>query len=660
MTVKYGADPRHVYPTPADAIIVAEGGSDSTGDGTVARPYASITYAVTQAAAGGAVAVRGGTYHEGGNYPNHVSGAILVPVDKPGLTIQNYEGEEVWCDGSRVVTGWAGYDNGTWRAPFVSDRFRDATQVRGQDSSSYGTYLLAEFPIAHWPEQLFIDGVKQTQVQTLAEVGPGKFFVQGSYPNSSGESKNLFRSSHYVIGSNPAGREVRISAISRAFTNAANDTTLRGIGFRRYVASLADFGVVYANQRSGFTVENVTILDVPDCALDSNGANLVMRNCTFIGAGRQGVASGTHSDNGLIEWCYFERTNDHRFNYGPIGGAIKAGRCWNFTVRNNRFHDNRGHGIWFDECVYNARIYGNHITDNYGIGILYEISARAWIVNNIIVNNGIHSTDVARRPPQDCPAIDIKGSSNCEIWHNTIINPEVGVRFSEGYRKPLNDDGASWRTTHPMGSVFGQDKGRTDAFYQAAGYADVWDFYRTEMTWTDTGSVLANNVFAGTNGRSSVYSCFVTYYCEDGTKGAVDLTGQVRGPNAFFRADGMTPQRFANSIKATPPSKPSPTVVYFNMTGNGHDGSPSWNITMGDAGSTLASGRVTIGAEGVLDRNGVLASAALATVPEGVQDMRSSSAFRNAGVGAGDPGDPPPPAFPISMRLGGRAILVAR
>ena len=656
----YGADPRAVYPTPDGALIVSTTGSDTTGTGTLASPYRTIKHAVSKVAAGGTVAIRGGEYHEGGNYPTHVEGAIFVTVDKPGVTIQNYGGEEVWLDGSQVVTGWQPYDGSKFRAPFVRDADRTPTQARGSDSSSYGTYLLPEFPIAHWPEMVLIDGVKQTQVKTLAEVGPGKFFVEGSYPNTSGVEKFAFRSSHYVLGTNPAGKEVRIGAISRAITNAADRTTFRGFGVRRYPSSLADFGAVYANQRGNITFENITVEDISDCGLDSNGPNLVIRKSTFTGCGRQGIASGIHGDNGMVEWCYIERTNDRRFNYGPIGGAFKAGRCWDFTFRYNRLHDNRGHGIWFDECAYNARIHGNYLTDTYGIGVVYEISARAWIVDNVFVNNGVLSTDTVRQHPHDGPAINILGSSNCQIWNNTFIVPEVGVYFSEGYRKPLNEDGASWRTSHPMGSVFGQDKTRGDTFYQERGYADTWDFYRKEMTWTTSGVVMANNVFAGAAGIHSVQSCFIKYHCEDGSKSAVGMTGKLDKPNVYARLDGATPQRFANSIKvSSTPYTASPTVAYFNLTGTGHEGSPSWRDTMGDTSSVLVSAPIALGREGVLARS-MLANYPTAPIPAEVQALRTGSPFRLGAHGAGDPGSPPPEVRNVvAIWYGAKAILTA-
>lgn len=635
---KYGADRSAVYPTPPGAIIVSTSGSDTTGAGTVGNPYRTIKKAVAEVAPGGTIAVRGGSYHEGALHPQDlVNDAILIPVTKPGVTIQNYSGEEVWLDGSQVVTGWSAYDTDKWRAPLALSLDRTPTQVRGSNSSFYGSYTLVEFPIAHWPEMVLIDGAPQTQVQTLAEVVPGTFFVEGSYPNSDGVNKFQFQSTHYVLGTNPSGKEVRVARLGRALTNASDNTTVRGIGFRRYACALPDIGAIYANTRPGLAFENCSFEDFSDLALNLTSPGWTIRKCTFLRCGRQAINAGNRSDNGLLEWSYFEKTNLRRFNYGPIGGNIKLGMQWNSTVRYNRMDDTRGHGIWADECCYKTRVYGNYMTNTYGAGVLVEISGETWIVDNIIIDNGINS-NVSKGRPHDGRAIWVLSSQDSHVWHNTIINPEVGITFSEGYRKPLNADGKSWRSTSQWGDVFGQDKGRGDAFYQAAGYADTWDFYRQKMTWDNAGAELANNVFAGTAGISDVQSVFIGLACETGLKGATQMVGHLDKPNVFARLNGTTPLRFANSIKHVAGTAPSPTVVYFNMTGNGHEGSPSWATTMGDTQSTLTTSNVIADdRQWLLDRDGALRSAPVAEVPPEVRALLNISPFTDTRVGAGDP-----------------------
>src|SRR5690606_5660796 len=69
---------------PDDAIFVATTGSD-TAAGTETAPLKSVQHAVTLAAPGQAIVVRGGSYHQ----------RTTVTADTP-VTIQPYPGEEVW------------------------------------------------------------------------------------------------------------------------------------------------------------------------------------------------------------------------------------------------------------------------------------------------------------------------------------------------------------------------------------------------------------------------------------------------------------------------------------------------------------------------------------------------------------------------------------
>lgn len=668
----YGADRHASYPTPADALIVSTTGSDTTGVGTLAAPYRTVKHALTKVGSGGTVAIRGGSYHEGANYPNATAGAVFVHRETPGVTIQNYAGEEVWFDGSVPVTGWAPYDTNKWRAPFVYSAFRDSTSNRGEDPATnfYGSWLLDEFPRAAWPEMVLIDGVKQTQVGALSDVGPGRFFVQGSYPGTTDATRNRFDSTHYVLGADPTGKEVRIGNIQRALTSAAADCTIRGVGFRRYVPSVPDISAVYQNDEPGSFIENVTVQDISDCGLDVESADWTIRKSTFLDNGREAIAVGIHADNGMLEWCYFEGTNWKRFNYGPISGDIKLAAQWDTEIRFNRMHNTMTHSIWFDVCAYRAKIYGNYMTNVWGRGILYEISARGWIVGNVIVNNGVYSTDNNERRPYDGVAISTIGSKNTNVWHNTLINCEVPVRWSEGYRKPLNADGRSWATTHPLGPVHAQDKTRGDAFYQARGYVDTWDFYQREMTWTSDGAVMANNVFAGTSNLNSVQSCFLAFGDEVGENNTVDLVGQLSLPNIYCRPDGVNPKRFSNAITyGTSPNTPSLTSVYWDLTSPAHDGSTPWRTLMADTQSVLVAADVVKDKQQHLLEwdTGILATAPVAPAPAEVQAMLAASPFTTERVGAGDPivtaSVPDPVPVPVAgqpfrdIRVGTRPVI---
>lgn len=638
--LKWGADPNVSYPAPAGAIYVSTTGSDSSGNGTHASPYRTIKKGLASTPANGTCVVRGGEYHEGGTYPNLGAGPV---VGANGVTLQRYLNEEVWLDGSVVVTNWSSYDSNKYRAPFAQTLDRAPSQVRGEQLSAlYGSFVVAEFPIAHWPEMLLLDGVQQKQVQNLSDVvsgtftsdGVGTFFVEGFKPNSSGINVNAFTSVAYVIGTNPSGKELRIAEYGRSMGTNASNFSLKGIGIRRYCQSLPDFGGLYIGTGENFTMENVTIKDMSDLGMNYSGKGVVMRNNTFDTCGRGGInATG---DNSLIEWNYFTKTNNRRFNYGPSGGAIKLHTTWDGIMRYNWFEDNRGHGIWYDVPCYRNTIHGNVFIDTYGAAILYEISARALIVDNIIIDNGIHSTDISVRRSYNSPGISMISSTNCVVWHNTIINADVSVGYGEGYRKPLNDDGVSWRTTSQWGPVFAQDLNRPDSFYQARGWDDRWQFYREEMTWNSTGLSFGNNAIIGSVNYNSVQSSLMRFYDgERNYKSTIDF-GPFPYSNLFARTDSNTPVRFVNGWKPVNPGSSGTGLAYFNLTANASDGTPSWRTIMQDNMSTLYTGNAVADKyKGRLTSAALLALPAVSTPPPEVAALLAVSIFTPQRVGAG-------------------------
>lgn len=588
------------YPLTGTLVFVAPTGNDSSGTGAVGSPYATIKKAASVAPANSTIVVRAGVYHEGGTGSTLGSGIVVA---NNNVTIQNYPGETVWLDGSQVVTGWSSYDTNKYRAAVAIGLDRAPTQVRGEQVSGWGSFLMAQHPIAHWPEMVFLDGVPLTQVQTLAEVGPGKFFVQGSYPNGSGTWRNLFVSTHYVLGDNPAGKEVRIGVLSRAAATSRTGTRIRGIGFRRYSNTMPDWGCLYVSGAE-LALENVTFEDISDYAVHVAALNPTFRHCNFHRIGRKAIGT-TYADGGLVEWCDFWQTNISRFNYGPDGGAIKVVRTWDFDVRFNRFRDNRGHGVWYDESCYRGAIHGNWYTDNYGTAALLEIGADQLVVDNIFVDSGINSTDVpSNRQPHNNPPIRISSSARIKVWHNTIINPERGLGCGEGWRKPNDPDS------------FGHDPRQPASFYD------------TVMTWNTEDIDLANNVFAGCAGISAIQSSYISFYDENNIKGTEDFSFKPR-KNLYARPDSNHPARFALGWV-----RGGGASVYFSPTGAPYNAATTWNALTSDT-STFITADVIEDRTRARIRPVYTDTITPEPVPADVQALLDQSPFTAQRIGAG-------------------------
>ncbi|MGI6496812.1 MAG: right-handed parallel beta-helix repeat-containing protein [Kiritimatiellia bacterium] len=99
---------------PAPALrtetFVATTGSDATGDGSAAAPYATLRHAIGQTAAGGVLKIAGGTYADN----------IEIGLDKHGMTLQGGYDPATWaCNPAANPTTVTGANNGSPLAFFV-------------------------------------------------------------------------------------------------------------------------------------------------------------------------------------------------------------------------------------------------------------------------------------------------------------------------------------------------------------------------------------------------------------------------------------------------------------------------------------------------------------------------------------------------------------
>ncbi len=149
------------YAVPDDAFFVATTGDDGS-PGDREQPWRTLGHAVETAPAGATIVLREGVYHE------------KVEIFRKKLAIQNHPGEVVWFDGSEPVTGWTA-DGSRWRRDDWNVQFdnTDFTAGGGEDWHMVDP----QFPMANWPDQVFLDGRRLAQVRSADEVVAGTFFV---------------------------------------------------------------------------------------------------------------------------------------------------------------------------------------------------------------------------------------------------------------------------------------------------------------------------------------------------------------------------------------------------------------------------------------------------------------------------------------------------
>ncbi|MCW2913252.1 MAG: right-handed parallel beta-helix repeat-containing protein [Actinomycetia bacterium] len=378
-TPPYGPVPigKTSYPVPAGAHFVAPGGND-TAAGSRSAPWRTLGHAVQTVSAGAVIVLRQGTYRES------------LEITRKRLTIQPYPGEAVWFDGSRRVTGWV-RDGSAWRKDGWTTRFDNTDPTVGRD----WVFQMADpkYPMARWPDQVFVNGKELEQVADRASVRAGTFFVD-------------YRNGQLYVGSDPNGATVDATTLAEAlYFHGADGSVVRGIGFRRYGTPIKRMGAVkgYADD---LLFENDVFADTALTGLSIRGSRITVRRNAFLRNGQLGL-QGHKADKATIVGNVLDGNNTAHFKIIPVAGGMKITTSRGLRVLDNDVEDNGSAGIWLDEACTQAVIARNVVRHNTGHGIQFEISDGALIVGNVVVDNARYG-------------IRILESSQVRVWNNTV------------------------------------------------------------------------------------------------------------------------------------------------------------------------------------------------------------------------------------------------
>ena len=334
------------YTPPAGAVSVSNAGSDSN-PGTVGLPVKTVARALVLAPVGGTVVLRAGTYHES------------VSVTKQ-VTIQNYPREVVWFDGSRPVSGWT-KSGDVWTAAWSAF------------FSSNGGATRPGYPYAPYPAQVFVDGAALAQVGSLAEVQSGTFFADAA-------NKRL------VIGSDPAGKSVVSSDLTRAIAILTPNVNLKGFGVRRYAVTTSSRAAVLMDPDGG-TFEHLVVSDNAYIGLALSGANKTIRNVTAERNGLMGLGMD-RADNVVVTNSVFRYNNYERFPTLPEASGVKITKAAKPRITNNLFAENYfAAGLWFDNYASDVLIANNSMINNGEQGLNLEAATRGIVANNDVVGS---------------------------------------------------------------------------------------------------------------------------------------------------------------------------------------------------------------------------------------------------------------------------------
>jgi hypothetical protein len=387
------------YPVPANAVFVAPGGNDSS-PGTIGGPLATLAQAVKVAPANSTIVLRGGTYNE----------SVTIQAGK-SLTVQSYPGEAVWLDGSVEVGGWTAsgstWVHSGWTPQFDSTPSYDPAHV---PSGPGWSFVNPAYPMAAHPDQVWLDGKALAQVGSPAQVGTGTFYVD-------------YAANELVLGDNPIGHSVRASNLSVALSSYASNTTIRGIGIRRYATPIDQIGALRL-VGAGDVAENVVSTENATTGITADAADITVRNVTLTANGMLGMHA-SYADGLTVAGVSSTGNNIEHFNSAPVSGGIKIARSRVVTVRDSVISDNLGYGLWFDESTYDMTVVHNRIENNTAHGLSVEISALAVVAGNVVADNA-----------QD--GVKINDTNGVRFWANTVTGNGRQVEIVQDTRRGAN------------------------------------------------------------------------------------------------------------------------------------------------------------------------------------------------------------------------------
>lgn len=460
-----------VYISPAgnDKDSNSPDGSDTTGDGSIAKPYKTIqkAYEVIGKGSTGTIVLRGGEYRDWYTRDGQIAGFM-----EANLTFQAYKAEYPWFNGADVVkTGWEQSGN-VWRIKWQTPYFckshltKDGSSYRTKVPSTTGELVSPvssnikdgapvvcnhpdtnrdpAYPVSADPQLAFANDVELNQTGTLAEVTNGSDNFYYDWNNE-----------YLYIGKNPGTNTIELAKRSSLTVLAgAYRYELKGIGVKRF-GSTAIHPVIYSGLGGASSPDKGELI-VENSAFTQNagntiglsgpkGASAIKRSVFsdnhYTGLGVNGFAtSNPGAPNGfVIDSSIFSNNNkgitDTKCSASCGAAAVKLNNMTGYTVKNSIFEGTKGRapGLWCDINCSGAKMVNNIARDNGGHGIFYEISSKGTIASNLIYNNGGSGIAVA--------------ASETKVYNNTVVNKRgnnVQAYWIWDDSRTAKDKGETW------------------------------------------------------------------------------------------------------------------------------------------------------------------------------------------------------------------------
>lgn len=418
---------------------VSSSGSDASGDGSVALPWATFTKGVNALGAGDSLMIRGGTYAQRLQLSSK-TGTLAHPI-----SIKNYNGEVVVLDGGTLTVPNSGSREGLLEITNCN-----YVQLEGITVSNYKTSINGRVPVGIAIEGsgsgVSVKGCTVTEIWQSSGNGNANGFGISVYGTATTPIDGLILEGNTVHNLRTGQSEsvvingnVTNFLVTKNHLYNCNNIGIDFIGYEGSAPSAVD------RARDGVCSENL-VHDIDSAFNPGYGGD-------FTSGGGDQSAAGIYVDGGTN--IIIERNEVYGCNYGIELAAEDASGFTDYIImRNNLIHHNMLSGIimgGYDKdrgvtrfCkVLNNTIYKNDTLNDYA----GEIGFQFYLENNTFKNNIIWANSSTNQAIVNY----VEGGTSAQETFDTTTNTfDFNVYYITGSANDLE---------------FGLNVGGTNQFY---------------------------------------------------------------------------------------------------------------------------------------------------------------------------------------------------
>jgi hypothetical protein len=311
------------------------------------------------------------------------------------LTLVGQSGAEI--RGSNVFGSWSA-SGGNW----VS-----SATVPALGTNDTGATCQPNTSECTRPEQVFVNGTPQTQVAVGVDPAAGQFALDSSR--------------HVVLGSDPSGKQVEVTARQQWVKVNAGGVTIDNIDMRHAGNGAGNQAGLLNDGGSNFLVKNSQLSFAHGTVLAMLwGQNMRAENNDIHHGGQLGV--GSYRATTILIGNKIHDNNFADYNSGWAAGGLKAVMQSGSQWTNNEVYNNDGTALWCDLNCSGVTIASNRIHHNEKSAIFYEISTTGTIRDNVVWENGWRYAGGSWTS-----AIRATNCDGCEIARNTVAWNYSGI-----------------------------------------------------------------------------------------------------------------------------------------------------------------------------------------------------------------------------------------